>query len=107
VGLAISGAIFVNRAFAGLTVVLPDFPREEIQWGISGTSGEFFKALPAGTQELALNVLINALRKVYGTDPSYDFLSHEIANGWIVNGDRFIPCTLPPLSAWLVPLFCP
>lgn len=73
VGLAISGAIFVNRAFAGLTVVLPDFPREEIQWGISGTSGEFFKALPAGTQELALNVLINALRKVYGTDPSYDF----------------------------------
>ncbi|KAI9878478.1 MAG: hypothetical protein M1830_000764 [Pleopsidium flavum] len=71
-GLAISGAIFVNRALAGLTVILPNVPREEIQRGLSGTSGEFFKALPTKTQELALNVIINALQKVYGTDLSYD-----------------------------------
>ncbi|KAI9879110.1 MAG: hypothetical protein M1830_009563 [Pleopsidium flavum] len=71
-GLAISGAIFVNRALAGLTVILPNVPREEIQRGLSGTSGEFFKPLPTKTQELALNVIVNALQKVYGTDLSYD-----------------------------------
>ncbi|MCJ1360924.1 hypothetical protein MMC16_000019 [Acarospora aff. strigata] len=64
-GLAISGAVFVNRALAGLTVLLPNFTREQIQQGISGTSGQFFKTLPVDTQAQALNVLVGSLRKVF------------------------------------------
>ncbi|KAI9835615.1 MAG: hypothetical protein M1837_003704 [Sclerophora amabilis] len=64
-GLAISGAVFVNRALAGLVTLLPDVPREEIQGALSGTSGDFFKTLPADTQALALDILMHSLQKVF------------------------------------------
>lgn len=63
-GLSISGAIFVNLALKGLQVVLPDVSRTQLQSAITGTSGGFFNSLPEDTQLQALNVLVNALKKV-------------------------------------------
>jgi hypothetical protein len=63
-GLSISGAIFVNLALKGLQVVLPEVPRSQLQSALTGTSGGFFNSLPENTQLLALNALVNALKKV-------------------------------------------
>lgn len=64
-GLSLSGAVFVNRAVAGLTSVLPDVPRSQLQLAVSGTSGSYFKSLPHDKQVLAIEVIVQALSKVF------------------------------------------
>lgn len=65
IGLSIAGAVFVNRALVGLAAVLPNASHAELQSAISGTSGTLLAELPEKTRDLALNVIVDSLRKVY------------------------------------------
>ena len=64
-GLAISGAVFVNDAIANLTAVLPNVSREQLQMAISGTSGEYLSSLSEELRSAATNAIVEALRKVF------------------------------------------
>jgi MFS family permease len=64
-GLAISGAIFINKAIQGLIEVLPDVSREELQLAISGTSGAYFRALPDDVRRRATDTIVIALQNVF------------------------------------------
>lgn len=70
IGLSIAGAVFVNRALVGLAVVLPNLSHTELQSAVSGTSGSLLADLPEQTRDLALNVIVNSLRKVFVNPPS-------------------------------------
>lgn len=65
IGLSVAGAVFVNRALVGLAVVLPNLSHTELQSAISGTSGSLLADLPEQTRDLALDVIVNSLRKVF------------------------------------------
>ncbi|KAH6846935.1 major facilitator superfamily domain-containing protein [Chaetomium sp. MPI-CAGE-AT-0009] len=64
-GLAISGAVFVNDAIANLTAVLPGVSREQLQMAISGTSGEYLRSLSEELRSAATDAIVAALRKVF------------------------------------------
>jgi hypothetical protein len=64
-GLAISGAVFVNDAIANLTAVLPNVSREQLQMAISGTSGEYLSSLSEELRSAATDAIVEALRKVF------------------------------------------
>lgn len=64
-GLAISGAVFVNDAIANLTAVLPNVSREQLQMAISGTSGDYLSSLSEELRSAATNAIVEALRKVF------------------------------------------
>ncbi|KAL1962640.1 hypothetical protein VTN77DRAFT_9354 [Rasamsonia byssochlamydoides] len=64
-GLAIAGAVFINEAIAGLSAVLPDVSRYELQLAISGTSGAYFRSLPEGLREQSIATIVGALQKVF------------------------------------------
>ncbi|KAK3291720.1 major facilitator superfamily domain-containing protein [Chaetomium fimeti] len=64
-GLAISGAVFVNDAIANLAAVLPSASREQLQMAISGTSGEYLSSLSAEIRSAATDAIVAALRKVF------------------------------------------
>lgn len=64
-GLAISGAVFVNDAIANLTAVLPGVSREQLQMAISGTSGDYLSSLSEELRSAATNAIVEALRKVF------------------------------------------
>ncbi|KAL8883298.1 MAG: hypothetical protein Q9192_007272 [Flavoplaca navasiana] len=62
-GLSISGAVFLNKAISGLSVVLPDVSRDEIQNAVLGVSGDLFGTLPADVRRNATNAIVNAIDK--------------------------------------------
>ncbi|KAL1988061.1 hypothetical protein VTN96DRAFT_1092 [Rasamsonia emersonii] len=64
-GLAIAGAVFINDAIAGLSALLPDVSRAELQLAISGTSGAYFRALPEGLRAQSLDIIVGAIQKVF------------------------------------------
>lgn len=64
-GLAIGGAIFLNTAIDGLSGILPDVARSELQLAISGTSGTFFQSLPDDLRLRSTEVIVGALREVF------------------------------------------
>ncbi|KAF4547720.1 Efflux pump patC-like protein [Elsinoe fawcettii] len=64
-GLAIGGAVFVNKAIEGLTVLLPNASRAELQLAITGTSGAYFRGLPADLQARSIDAVVLALRDVF------------------------------------------
>ncbi|KND89162.1 putative HC-toxin efflux carrier TOXA [Tolypocladium ophioglossoides CBS 100239] len=64
-GLAIAGAVFINDAIAGLSLILPDVSRSELQLAISGTSGAYFQSLPADLRAQSIDVIVAALQKVF------------------------------------------
>ncbi|KAL8728429.1 MAG: hypothetical protein Q9166_005391 [cf. Caloplaca sp. 2 TL-2023] len=64
-GLSISGAIFLNKAINGLSKVLPDVARDEIQTAVLGASSDFFRTLPAEVRRNAINVIVDALDRTY------------------------------------------
>lgn len=63
--LAISNAIFLNKALAHVSRIMPQAPPAEVQSLISGTSSDQFKALPPRQHDLVLNAVIEAMRNVY------------------------------------------
>ncbi|KAI4289629.1 MAG: hypothetical protein L6R35_001108 [Caloplaca aegaea] len=62
-GLSISGAVFLNKAISGLSKVLPDVSRDEIQNAVLGVSGDLFGTLPADVRGNATNAIVNAIDK--------------------------------------------
>ena len=66
-GLSVAGAIFINLAELGLRELLPNQPLGEIQQVISGTSGSLFTSLSPRLKEQALEVIVAAWQKVYGS----------------------------------------
>lgn len=64
-GLAIAGAVFINDAVSGLTVLIPDVSRSELQRAISGTSSTYFQSLPEELRASCIGVIVGALQKVF------------------------------------------
>lgn len=64
-GLAISGAVFVNSTQSVLTDILSDVPQSESLQIVSGSSSELFNTLPTALRELTLSAVISSLPKVY------------------------------------------
>ncbi|KAL8982148.1 MAG: hypothetical protein Q9205_003258 [Flavoplaca limonia] len=64
-GLSISGAVFLNKAISGLSKVLPDVSRDEIQKAVLGVSGDLFGTLPADVRRNATSAIVNAIDKTY------------------------------------------
>ncbi|KAL8839355.1 MAG: hypothetical protein Q9176_004536 [Flavoplaca citrina] len=62
-GLSISGAVFLNKAISGLSKVLPDVSRDEIQKAVLGVSGDLFGTLPADVRRNATSAIVNAIDK--------------------------------------------
>ncbi|KAL8759748.1 MAG: hypothetical protein Q9199_000554 [Rusavskia elegans] len=74
-GLSISGAVFLNKAINGLSEVLPDVSRDEIQTAVLGASGDLFATLPAEVRRNAINVIVNAISRTYVLHTYSRFLS--------------------------------
>ncbi|KAL8888844.1 MAG: hypothetical protein Q9215_003796 [Flavoplaca cf. flavocitrina] len=64
-GLSISGAVFLNKAISGLSKVLPNVSRDEIQKAVLGVSGDLFGTLPADVRRNATSAIVNAIDKTY------------------------------------------
>ncbi|KAL6828100.1 major facilitator superfamily domain-containing protein [Trichoderma camerunense] len=64
-GLSIAGSIFINKSLAGLSSVLPDIPRSQLQFAIAGTSGDFIRSLPDTLRDQAIASIVVALRSVF------------------------------------------
>lgn len=64
-GLSISGAVFINKATAGLSALLPGVSRADLQLAISGTSGTFFESLPEDVRSKAIEAIVLAMRNVF------------------------------------------
>ncbi|EAW13722.1 putative MFS drug efflux transporter [Aspergillus clavatus NRRL 1] len=63
--LGMAGAIFVNKATAGLLELLPDVDPEIVKNAIAGTSSSLFKSLSDEVQAKALGVIVHAIDLVY------------------------------------------
>jgi MFS family permease len=64
-GLSIAGAIFINKAILGLAELLPGVSHDELQLAISGTSGDYFEAMPEELRSRAVNTIVDALSNVF------------------------------------------
>ncbi|MCJ1439056.1 hypothetical protein MMC27_008447 [Xylographa pallens] len=64
-GLSIAGSVFVNRAVAGLAVVLPNLARAQLEAAVSGTSSSTFNNLPSETRALALSAIVASLSNTF------------------------------------------
>ncbi|QYS95306.1 MFS domain-containing protein [Trichoderma simmonsii] len=64
-GLSIAGSIFINKSLAGLSSVLPDIPRSQLQFAIAGTSGDLIRSLPDTLRDQAIASIVVALRSVF------------------------------------------
>ena len=64
-GLAISGAVFVNKAVEGLTLVLPDATPEQLQLALAGTSGHYLQSLSDEVRGRATDAIVSALQSVF------------------------------------------
>ncbi|SPQ26873.1 cd867ba1-2a8a-411d-a580-4cd420b027f1 [Thermothielavioides terrestris] len=65
-GLAVAGAVFVNRAVANLAAVLPPgASREQLQLAVSGTSGAYLRSLSPALRAAATDAIVEALRQVF------------------------------------------
>lgn len=66
IALAVSNAIFLNRAETRLTEILPDTVTEEqIQLAITGLGADFVKTLPLQLQQDILEAIVEALNLPY------------------------------------------
>jgi len=63
--LAISGAIFQNKAIAGLQQILPDVPRKALQSAVSGANSGLFASLPPDTRIKVLAAIVHAMSYTY------------------------------------------
>ncbi|OTA99736.1 hypothetical protein M426DRAFT_268835 [Hypoxylon sp. CI-4A] len=64
-GLAVSGAVFVNKAIEDLTILFPEAPVADLQLTLAGTSNGFFNSLSTELRSEAIDVIIGALQKVF------------------------------------------
>jgi MFS family permease len=65
VSLTVGGTVLINNATSGLQQLLPDVPIPVIKNAIAGTAGSFFSTLDPETRAAALDVIVNAIDKVW------------------------------------------
>ncbi|MCJ1456541.1 hypothetical protein MMC28_006902, partial [Mycoblastus sanguinarius] len=64
VSLTVARAVFVNYALSVLSLLLPERSTAQIQYALSGHSGDFFDSIADRVREEVLDVLVNTLRRV-------------------------------------------
>ncbi|PHH90141.1 hypothetical protein CDD83_4423 [Cordyceps sp. RAO-2017] len=65
IGLSLAGAIFVNTAKKSLASLFPELGADALDLVMAGASGDFLSNLRAKDQALALDCIVEALRKVF------------------------------------------
>jgi hypothetical protein len=65
ISLTIGGTVLINNATSGLQELLPNVPLDTIKNAIAGTAGKFFSTLDPQTRVAALDVIVNAIDKVW------------------------------------------
>ena len=63
--LTICGTVMLNTAISGLTNLLPNVSLDVIESMVAGTAGETFQSLSPEVRTAALNVIVNAINRVY------------------------------------------
>lgn len=63
--LAISGAVFQDRALDELQKVLPQMSHSQLRGAISGTNSSLFRQISAGTRERVLHAVVDAMSRTY------------------------------------------
>ncbi|KAJ5148571.1 hypothetical protein N7448_000149 [Penicillium atrosanguineum] len=63
--LAISGAVFQNKALDELQKILPNLPRDALRGAISGSNGGILKQIPADTKVKVLHAVVDAMSRTY------------------------------------------
>ena len=63
--LAVANSIFLNRAFAQVSHILPNASQTQIQALVNGVSGSALKGLPSAQHDLVLDAVVEAIRNVY------------------------------------------
>ncbi|EYE92423.1 putative MFS drug efflux transporter [Aspergillus ruber CBS 135680] len=64
-GLAIASAVFVNGATLQLQDLLPQYPKDQLQAAISGTSSQVLQTLSPELRERALTLIVSNMDKVF------------------------------------------
>ncbi|KAK2053961.1 MFS general substrate transporter [Colletotrichum caudatum] len=65
IALAVSNAVFLNRAETRLAEILPDLTEDQIQLAIAGVGADFITTLPPQTQQEVLEAIVEALNLPY------------------------------------------
>ncbi|KAJ5664907.1 uncharacterized protein N7477_007355 [Penicillium maclennaniae] len=63
--LAISGAVFQNKAIDELQKILPHLPRDVLRGAISGSNSAVLKQIPADTKVKILHAVVDAMSRTY------------------------------------------
>lgn len=63
--LAISGAVFQNKALDELQKLLPHMTRSQLRGAISGTNSSLFRQIPADIRENVLHAVVDAMSRTY------------------------------------------
>lgn len=64
-GLAVSGAVFINKATEGLVAILPDLPVADIQLALAGTSNAFLSSLSAELRQKCTDTIVASMANVF------------------------------------------
>lgn len=65
IAIAIANAVFLNGAEEGISKLLPDVPRDQIQSSIVGVGSKFVQSLPVAMRQQVLDAIIEAMSKAY------------------------------------------
>lgn len=63
--LAISGAVFQNKAIGGLHPILPNLPDAALRGMVSGSGSALFRQLPPNVQAEVLSVIVKSMSYTY------------------------------------------
>ena len=63
--LAISGAVFQNKAIDRLHRILPDVPESALRGAVSGSGSQLFQQLPSGLQAQVLTAIVKSMSYTY------------------------------------------
>ena len=63
--LAVSNAIFLNKATDGINQILPDTPLREVQAAISGVGSDLFRNLSGDLRNAVLRAIVDSMKNVY------------------------------------------
>lgn len=89
--LAISGAVFQNRALDELQKLLPQMTRSELRGAITGSNSGVFEQIPAATRERVLHAVVDAMSRTY-------YLT-VAAGALTIVGSLFLKVCASPVSA--------
>ncbi|KFY61277.1 hypothetical protein V496_05082 [Pseudogymnoascus sp. VKM F-4515 (FW-2607)] len=65
IAIAIANSVFLNGAEEGISKLLPDVPRDQIQSSIVGVGSKFVQSLPLAMRQQVLDAIIEAMSKAY------------------------------------------